>query len=145
MVNDCVFCQIIQGKLPAYKVYENEHFIAVLDANPVVIGHVILISKRHCGGIADLTAGELGALGPAIGAITKQIKAKSEASFSIYNTSGEGASQSVPHFHFHIIPRRIRDRLWLKSRSRIVLDKSSGFRRLTPDMVQQKAIWREFR
>ncbi len=140
----CVFCEIINGRLPAQKVYENEHFIAVLDAHPIVMGHVLLISKRHCEGISELSAEELNSLGPAIGTITQRIKQKSEASFSIYNTSGKGASQSVPHFHFHIIPRRKADRLWSKGKSKIVLDKSSGFMRLAPNKRQQNAIWREF-
>jgi histidine triad (HIT) family protein len=53
-MNDCVFCKIINGKIPSHKVYENEHFLAFLDINPRAPGHTQVIPKKHFRWVWDL-------------------------------------------------------------------------------------------
>ena len=46
-MNECVFCQIVEGKIPCYKVWENENFLAFLDIKPLAVGHTLIIPKKH--------------------------------------------------------------------------------------------------
>ncbi|MBU1975852.1 MAG: HIT domain-containing protein [Nanoarchaeota archaeon] len=130
MMDKCIFCKIIAGEIPAHKIYESKHFIAMLDVNPVIAGHVIIVTKRHTKTIHTLNPEECKELGVAMHAVSKKLEKKFGSHLTMSNSSGEWASQSVNHFHIHMIPRTKNDRLWNEDQSRIVLDKSSGFERL---------------
>ena len=54
---DCVFCNIVAGKIPAAKVYEDEHALAFIDINPLAEGHMLLIPKMHCETIYEMPSG----------------------------------------------------------------------------------------
>ncbi len=106
----CVFCEIVRGTVPAEIVFEDSRTVAFLDARPLFPGHVLLVPREHIETLADLpddltgplfaNAREIArAMEPALGA---------EGSFVAVNNR---VSQSVPHLHVHVVPRRKGDGL----------------------------------
>lgn len=139
-MQECIFCKIVQGKVPCFKIYESELFLAFLDINPIIEGHTILISKRHFEKIYDLKEREQEWLGMDLFQVIKLLERRFGPNVVISSTSGKYASQTVPHFHFHLIPRQKNDRLWDKDKSRIILDRSSGFSRLETTPKELKTL-----
>jgi histidine triad (HIT) family protein len=96
---DCVFCKIIEGKIPCYKVYEDEKFFAFLDVNPMNPGHILLIPKKHVQWVNDYepfceywqTARKL----------SKIIQKTLNPLLVSYIVYGLG----VPHAHIHLVPK----------------------------------------
>lgn len=105
-LSECIFCKIVNGDIPAAKVYEDEDVLAFLDLSQVTKGHTLVIPKVHKENIFELTpevASNLFERVPRIAnAIKKQYK---PIGFNILNNNGEMAGQSVFHFHLHLIPR----------------------------------------
>jgi histidine triad (HIT) family protein len=105
-MNDCIFCKIVAGEIPAIKVYENEHVLAFMDIGPIVKGHALVIPKAHHNPLAD-TPDEV--LAPVMSAVRLVAKAMQEGlgadGINIHQANGEAAGQVVPHLHFHVIPR----------------------------------------
>jgi len=102
----CIFCRIMQEDIP-YKFYENEHFIALLDVNPLVPGHSILVPKKHYSNCTDFppeTAQLYLFSVQAVIAILEENLDKAEG-FTVCQSIGAAAYQTVPHGHTHIIPR----------------------------------------
>jgi histidine triad (HIT) family protein len=129
-MSDCIFCKIASGKIPSTKIFESEHFFAILDLNPVKEGHALVIPKRHFEIQTEMNDDERKDFGVALGAVADLLKKEFGEHMNFSNTSGKFASQSIPHYHMHIIPRQEADRLWDGDKSRLVLDTSSGFPRL---------------
>ena len=128
-MEDCVFCKIVNNEIKAYKISESENFMAFLDSNPLVKGHTLLVTKEHRKDIYDLNEAEQEELGKEINKLIKKLSKKFGNSILVYSSNGSFASQSVRHFHVHLIPRKEKDRLW-NDGSKIILDRSSGFERL---------------
>ena len=102
----CIFCRIVQGNAPSYKVYEDQHTVAFLDLNPVADGHVLLITREHKQYIEDLPEETSEALMKALVKIVPPIQRAMEATDSnIGINNGPNAGQIIPHVHIHIIPR----------------------------------------
>ncbi len=105
-MNDCLFCKIVAGNIPSYKLTEGSQTVAFLDVFPVSKGHSLIVPKRHVEDLRDLTAEEwveVGRLTQSIGnALQKSVKADG---FSLLLRNGKAAGQEVPHVHFHLIPR----------------------------------------
>jgi histidine triad (HIT) family protein len=100
----CIFCQIVAGNIPAYRVYEDEHTIAFLDVFPMTAGHVMVIHKRHCPTILGYTKSELAQIMETVQQTAGAIeKAYNTTMLSIGLNHGEPAG--VPHCHVHIVPR----------------------------------------
>jgi len=131
-MENCVFCRMVSGEIPVKKIYESSKFFAILDQNPVTTGHTLLIPTAHYEKQTNMPAEDQAELGIALGAVVDLLNKYFGDNMNIVNTSGKFASQSVPHYHIHLIPRHEGDRLWNKDKSRIVLDRSSGFERLSP-------------
>jgi len=129
-MSDCIFCKITNGEIPATKVHESEHFFVILDLNPVKEGHALVIPKRHFEIQTEMNDEERADFGVALGAAADILKKEFGEHMNISNTSGKFASQSVPHYHMHIIPRQKGDRLWDGDKSKLILDTGSGFPRL---------------
>lgn len=105
---DCVFCKIINGELPAQKVYESAHFIAIEDINKVAPVHVLIIPKTHFESIMELPETEpeiILDLHKAIQSIAKTTGI-AESGFRLISNKGRSAGQSVFHLHFHLIGGR---------------------------------------
>lgn len=105
-MSECIFCKIVSGGIPAYKVYEDEKTLAFLDVFPLVEGHTIVINKKHGETLLDYEDGELGDLISSVKKIAKTVEDKLGCDgLNLGVNHREKAGQSVPHLHFHIIPR----------------------------------------
>ena len=102
----CIFCKIIRGELPSYKVYEDEHTLAFLDIKPVNAGHTLVVPKKHSHNIFDIAPEDWAALTEAARVISIAIeKALGADGVNIAMNNREHAGQVVDHPHLHIIPR----------------------------------------
>ena len=102
----CIFCDIVAGKIPSNKVYENDYVLCFNDINPVAPVHVLVVPKKHFNDINELASDPEGALYSAeiTKAIAEAAKIKGVSSaFRTINNCGEGAGQTVMHVHFHVI------------------------------------------
>lgn len=107
MKEDCLFCKIISGKIPSYKIYEDDAVFAFLDINPASEGHTLVAPKKHFSRFTDMNAGEVCSLFEVAREITAAVEKSSLAEGSnIGINNGEAAGQEVPHVHVHVIPRR---------------------------------------
>jgi len=110
MAEDCIFCNIVSGETAANVVFETQHAIAFLDHRPLFPGHTLLIPKQHIETLLELPAEEVGPLFSAAqklaGAV--QLAMQAEGNFVAINNR---VSQSLPHLHIHIVPRRRKDGL----------------------------------
>lgn len=106
MSQDCIFCKIIDGVIPASKVYEDEDVLAFLDISQVTKGHTLVIPKKHTRNIFD-TPGDVSAkMFSQVPQIANAIKkAFNPVGMNILNNNEAPADQSVFHLHFHLIPR----------------------------------------
>lgn len=106
MKNNCVFCAITDGEIPSFRIYEDEFVTAFLDINPFEKGHVLVVPRHHCQGIADVPEDILHGTVSAVRRIAvKIVEATGAKGFNILQNNGEVAGQSVMHLHFHIVPR----------------------------------------
>jgi histidine triad (HIT) family protein len=109
-VENCIFCKIINGEIPSYKVYEDDDVLAFLDITQVTPGHTLVISKKHYTNILDIPEDLYLKVQKVVYQLTPQIVTKMDAKgVNILNNNNEMASQSVMHYHTHIIPRYSRD------------------------------------
>ncbi len=109
-MNECIFCKISRGKIPADKIYENNNFFSILDVNPKVEGHALIISKKHFKNILEIPASMGTELIDCIKNTSLKLINKYHAEgFNILNNNFEVAGQIVKHFHLHILPRKEKD------------------------------------
>lgn len=102
----CVFCEIIAGKESAFKIYEDELFLAILDINPRSLGHCLLLPKRHVSRFQELNERELAGLASSLKKLLDLLQERLQArGFTIAINDGELAGQEVKHLHIHVIPR----------------------------------------
>jgi histidine triad (HIT) family protein len=101
---DCIFCSIINGKIPARKILETEKSLAFLDAFPLTKGHTLVIPKNHYAKIQEMNKEDNVDLFETVRIITNKIEHVFSASLvAVHN--GKESGQEVPHVHVHIIPR----------------------------------------
>ncbi len=111
----CVFCEIVKGNIPSYKVYEDDVCIAILDISQATIGHTLVIPKKHVENIFSLDSELASHLFKVVSELAKKISiALGVKNMNILNNNGSLAGQSVDHFHIHIIPRYEGDNLEIK-------------------------------
>lgn len=109
-MSDCIFCQIVRGEAPSWKIMENEYVYAFLDINPVSQYHTLVIPKKHFENIFDIDD-------QYIMEISKVLRHLSQAyqkqlginHLQIVNSNGREGQQDVFHLHFHIVPRSLGD------------------------------------
>ena len=113
-MKDCIFDQIIANRVPSYRVYEDDTTLAFLDHRPLLPGHVLLVPKTHYETFADLPAEGVGSLFLAAQRLARAVETglSADGSFVAINIK---ISQSVPHLHVHIVPRRKGDGLFGKN------------------------------
>ena len=113
-MKDCIFDQIIANRVPSYRVYEDDTTLAFLDHRPLLPGHVLLVPKTHYETFADLPAEDVGPLFLAAQRLARAVETglSADGSFVAINIK---ISQSVPHLHVHIVPRRKGDGLFGKN------------------------------
>jgi histidine triad (HIT) family protein len=109
---DCIFCKIIRGEIPSFKVWEDEATYAFMDINPVAPGHALIVPKFHTPNIYEAPADWLG---PVMGSVSRVARAVRDElkpdGMNILQANDKGAAQSVFHIHFHVIPRNLGDGL----------------------------------
>lgn len=109
-MDDCIFCKIIKGDIPSYRIYEDEKTYAFLDIASDCEGHTLVIPKKHCTNVLDCDKEYLEATACAVQKIVKHyVEDCGYDGVNIVNASGEAAQQSVFHLHFHIYPRKKND------------------------------------
>jgi histidine triad (HIT) family protein len=117
MAKPCVFCAIVRGESPAHRVYADDRVEAFLDVKPLFLGHTLLVPRVHVATLPDLPPD----LVPHFFAVAQRVDhavvtaTEADGSMTLINNV---ISQSVPHLHLHVIPRRRGDglRWWLGPR-----------------------------
>ena len=103
---DCIFCDIINGKLPCHLIHKDDNHIVILDRYPIDVGHSLIITKKPYEKLTDMNLEEIMDLFSKIPKIINAIiKATKADGFSIAQNNGKAAKQIIPHVHVHIIPR----------------------------------------
>jgi histidine triad (HIT) family protein len=108
--NSCLFCRIVRHELNAAIVHEDERFIAFLDIHPLFPGHVLLCPREHYVTLPDVPVDLVGPMFVTGQLLTRAVESAlaAEGTFLAVNNT---VSQTVPHLHLHIVPRRRRDGL----------------------------------
>ena len=106
---DCIFCKIIRGEVPCRKVLETAHALVFMDIAGDVDGHMLAVPKKHCKNLLDCDEESLHGLMDTVKQVSHQCIERGYDGVNLLNASGESAGQSVPHFHIHIIPRKVGD------------------------------------
>jgi len=103
-VSDCIFCRIVEGKIPAQKVYEDEDILAFNDINPARPVHVLVIPKKHITSLATVVAEDTAVLGKMLAKANEIATAQgSPDGFRVIINTGRIGNQEVPHLHLHIV------------------------------------------
>jgi len=107
---DCVFCKIVAGQIPCFKLLEDGETIAFMDINPVNPGHALSVAKGHWPTVDVIPADVLGAVARTAQRVAKAVMTELKpVGVNLLQANGAGAGQSVPHLHIHIMPRRLND------------------------------------
>jgi histidine triad (HIT) family protein len=103
---DCLFCKIVTGELPATVVAEDEHTMSFMDINPATRGHALVVPRRHASDLLSIDAEELQAVTVAAQRLAARMPERlGAAGVNVINSCGAAAWQTVFHFHLHVIPR----------------------------------------
>jgi len=109
---DCIFCQIVAGKVPSEIVHQDEEIIAFRDINPQAPTHLLIIPKRHIPSLIQLAEAELPVLGRMVNVANQLARGESiaESGYRLVVNCGEEGGQVVPHLHLHLLGgRRLSD------------------------------------
>ncbi len=114
-MEECVFCKIVDGKIPSAKVYEDNKVISFLDILPANKGHCLVVPKKHAQNLIDMDEDDLIATMKAAKKVARALSLSfGNGSFNIVMNNGKEAGQVVNHAHIHLIPRFQKDRLRIK-------------------------------
>jgi histidine triad (HIT) family protein len=117
MADDCIFCQIIAGDLPAEKVDEDEHTVSFMDLNPWTRGHALVIPRNHSKDLYAIEDDDLHHTAVAARRLAKRMKERLGCDgINLLNAAEPAAWQTVFHFHLHVIPRYEDDSLEVPTR-----------------------------
>jgi histidine triad (HIT) family protein len=106
----CLFCAIVGGETPAHVVWSDEAFVAFLDHRPLFPGHTLLVPRAHIETLWDVPEDLLGPLARATQRVSVAVRDAMGAD-GIFDAINNVVSQSVPHLHVHVVPRRRKDGL----------------------------------
>ena len=107
-MSSCLFCRILAGEIPAKLVHEDDRYVAFADINPQAPVHVLIIPRRHIGGINDLKAEDESLIG-GIHILARKLAHQNglgERGYRVVVNSGADAGQTVFHLHFHLLGGR---------------------------------------
>lgn len=103
---NCIFCKIANGDIPARTLFENDHFRVILDAGPATRGHALVLPKDHYADLFELpqdAAADAMRVAKQVG--TQIVDKMGADGLNLVQNNGETAGQTVRHFHLHLIPR----------------------------------------
>ena len=110
MADDCLFCRIVAGEIPAVIVFEDKNTVAFLDHRPLFPGHTLLVPRKHFETLGDLPVAQVGPLFENAQVLSRAVQSAMEAEGNFVSMNNR-VSQSVPHLHVHVVPRRKKDGL----------------------------------
>ena len=110
MDDNCLFCRIVSGELPATIVYEDDNSVAFLDHRPLFPGHTLLVPREHVETLGELSTKILAPYFEAAQLLSRVVESAMEAE-GTFVAMNNRVSQSVPHLHVHVVPRRKKDGL----------------------------------
>ena len=115
-MTECIFCDMMDGKLPFHMIYDDDDCLAILDKYPIDNGHSLIITRQHYEKITDMSIDDVSRLFSKVPKIINAIiKATGADAFSIAQNNGKSAKQIIPHVHIHLIPRyNATGTLWTK-------------------------------
>jgi len=103
-VSDCIFCKIVEGKIPSSKVYEDDDILAFKDIQPARPVHILVIPKKHITSLATVTPEDTPVLGKMLAKANEIAVAQgSPDGFRVIINTGVIGQQEVPHLHAHIV------------------------------------------
>ena len=107
-MENCIFCKIINGEIPADKVYENDSVIAFNDINPQAPTHILVIPKEHYSNIHSVPENKNNLLGELFRAVSHIVKEQklTENGYRLVINSGKDGGQEVDHIHVHLLGGR---------------------------------------
>lgn len=109
---DCIFCRIIAGEIPCFRLLEEKRVLAFMDINPANPGHALVVPKYHAPDLFSLPADDLTAAALAAQRVAGAVRTVLDPpGLNLLQANGPAAGQSVPHFHIHVLPRRLDDGL----------------------------------
>ncbi len=130
----CIFCKIVAGQIPCFKLLEDEATIAFMDINPVNPGHVLAVAKGHWPTVDVIPEKVLAAVAGTAQRLAKAVIGELKPDgVNLLQANGAGAGQSVPHLHIHVMPRRPNDQVALN------WDYKPG------DKAEIEAIWKRLK
>ena len=109
-MDSCLFCRIVSGELPATIVYEDDNSVAFLDHRPLFPGHTLLVPREHVETLGELSTKVLAPYFEAAQLLSRVVESAMEAE-GTFVAMNNRVSQSVPHLHVHVVPRRKKDGL----------------------------------
>ena len=127
MRDDCIFCKIVKGDIPSYKVYEDEDLLVILDRFPRNAGECLVLTKEHYDNLFDLDP----ALGAKIFEISRRAAIKIKEVYPIdglnlLQNNGESAGQQINHFHLHVMPRYDLDSVVIQGKTKELTEEEFG-------------------
>jgi histidine triad (HIT) family protein len=109
---DCIFCKIVAGAIPCFRLAEDASALAFLDINPASPGHALVIPKAHAPNLFESRDTDLAAAMALARRVATAIdRTLHPAGMNLLQANGPGAAQSVQHFHIHVVPRALHDEL----------------------------------
>ncbi|GLW96827.1 HIT family protein [Microtetraspora sp. NBRC 16547] len=109
-MDECVFCAIVAGRIPAATVLSDEVAVGFLDARPVFKGHVLVVPRTHVETLSDLPAADVGPYFQRVREVSRAVEEGLGAAGTFVALNNR-VSQSVPHLHTHVVPRNRKDGL----------------------------------
>ncbi len=114
MEMDCIFCQIVAGKVPSEIIYQDEEVIAIRDINPQAPIHLLIIPKRHIPSLTHLSEAEAPLMGHMVNIANQLAKREGifDSGYRLVVNCGKEGGQLVPHLHMHLLGgRKLSDKL----------------------------------
>lgn len=104
--DNCIFCKIANGEIPAATIYEDDDFRVFLDVNPATRGHALLVPKNHFSDLFEMDDEHCKKAFVLAKTLSRHMKEKLGCDgMNLVQNNGEAAGQTVFHFHLHLIPR----------------------------------------
>ncbi|MDD3353804.1 HIT family protein [Zoogloea sp.] len=111
-MDDCIFCRIVKGELPASKIHEDEHTLAFLNIVAAHPGHALVIVKEHVENLYGLSDAQSAAVFQATTRVARAVKAATGCDgVTLFQANEVAGGQTVFHFHIHVLPRFKEDNL----------------------------------
>jgi histidine triad (HIT) family protein len=134
----CKFCQIIAGEIRAHFVLDTDDVVAFLDHRPLFLGHTLVLPREHVETLADLPEDRVGPFFRQVQRVEAAVRTAMEAQGS-FVAENNVVSQSVPHLHVHVVPRRRKDGLrgffWPRTRYASDAEMAAVAARITEELV----------